>query len=369
LRHASHFQLALEPDRVSADLGSVVRSLAMLALVAIILATVTERAAGAPILSADVGAGEVAIFYYPWYGTEDHDGTWQHWQQNDNTPPFEIASDWFPARGPYSSADGYVVRSQMREIASIGVQTVIVSWWGEGSTEAARLPLVARAARAAGLQVAVHVEPYAGRTPASLAAPLRALAATGITDAYIYDSGVSPDAEWKELNAQLRGMRLFANTNLPGKAVAGGFAGLYTYDVRIYDGSSFPRICASARLRGLLCAPSVGPGFDAVRATGDTRFKSRKNGAAYDCMWRGAIKAAADVVTITSYNEWHEGTQIEAAVQMGAPYLSYDGAYGLTGRAAQTAYLDRTAMWAARYHERLNVLSSAQKSAAASLRR
>ena len=351
---ASYFHLALGPDRVSADLGGVIRSVAAtLALTAILAAIGGDPAAGAPGAPGG-GAGEIAIFYYPWYGTEQHDGTWQHWQQNDNTPPFGIASDWFPARGPYSSADASVVRSQMREIASIGVQSVIVSWWGEDSTEAARLPLVARAARAAGLRVAVHLEPYPGRTPASLAAPLRALAAKGITDAYVYDSTSSPDAEWKALNAQLTGMRLFANTSLPGKAQAGGFAGLYTYDVRIYDGSSFPRVCASARMHGLVCAPSVGPGFHALRATGDTRVKSRKNGAAYDRMWRGAIRAAADIVTITSYNEWHEGTQIEAAAAVGFPYASYDGAYGLTGRAAQTAYLERTAMWAARYRERVS---------------
>jgi glycoprotein endo-alpha-1,2-mannosidase len=335
-------------------LRAAFRSLtAVLAFAAILGAVVTDPALGNPGSPAGGGSGEVAIFYYPWYGTEAHDGSWQHWQQHGNTPPSQIASDWFPARGPYSSADPHVVRSQMRDIASIGVQTVIVSWWGEGSTEAARLPLVAKAAHAAGLRVAVHVEPFPGRTPASLAPSLRALAAKGITDAYIYDSTSSPDDEWKALNGQLPGLRLFANTNLPGKAKAGGFAGLYTYDVRIYDGSSFPRICASARTLRLLCAPSVGPGFDAVRATGDTRVKSRKNGAAYDSMWRGAIKAAADVVTITSYNEWHEGTQIEAASAVGPPYLSYDGAYGLTGRAAQRAYLDRTAMWADRYRQRV----------------
>ena len=42
------------------------------------------------------------------------------------------------------------------------------------------------------------------------------------------------------------------------------------------------------------------------------------------------MRAAADIVTITSYNEWHEGTQIEPAQAVGAPYASYDGAYGLT---------------------------------------
>ena len=87
-------------------------------------------------------------------------------------------------------------------------------------------------------------------------------------------------------------------------------------------------------------------------------------------MWRAAIRARADVVTITSYNEWHEGTQIEPAVAVGRPYDSYDGAYGLNGRAAQRAYLDRTAYWASRYRTGSAPDSlSAQYSAAASRRR
>jgi glycoprotein endo-alpha-1,2-mannosidase len=299
------------------------------------------------------GAGEVAIFYYPWYGTPARDGEWQHWDQHGNAPPARIASGWYPVRGAYSSSDPAVIRAQMGEIASSGVQTVIVSWWGPGSVEDGRLPAVMQAAKAAGLRVALHVEPYPGRTPAQLENVIRSFADRGITDYYVYDSTKTADSDWHALNARLQGVRLLANTALPGKAEAGGFAGFYTYDVYVYNGSSFPRICASARLHGLVCAPSVGPGYDARRATGDARTRPRKAGATYDAMWRSAIRAAAPVVTITSYNEWHEGTQIEPAKAVGPPYASYDGAYGLAGRPAQLAYLNRTAFWARRYHVRM----------------
>jgi glycoprotein endo-alpha-1,2-mannosidase len=321
---------------------------------AVALAALVVAGAGAraddPGISTGIGARSVGIFYYPWYGTPTRDGGWQHWQQNDNAPPRTIASGWYPLRGAYSSDDPAVLRAQMREIAAAGIDTVIVSWWGPGSVEDARFAAILFAARAAGLRVAVHVEPYPGRTPANLAEPLEALASQGVTDFYIYDSTASGDADWAALNARLGSLRLFANTGLPGKAQAGGFDGLYTYDVYVYDGSSFPRACASARRLGLICAPSVGPGYDARRATGDPRVRSRADGATYDRMWRGAIRAGADQVTITSYNEWHEGTQIEPAQAVGGTYASYDGAWGTTGRAAQRAYLTRTGFWVQRYH-------------------
>ena len=107
-------------------------------------------------------------------------------------------------------------------------------------------------------------------------------------------------------------------------------------------------MCASARMHNLLCAPSVGPGFDAERATGDTRVQDRADGKTYDRMWQGAVRAAADVVTITSYNEWHEGTQIEPAASR-AGYDSYSGAWGVYGPNAATAYLDRTSSWTRQY--------------------
>jgi glycoprotein endo-alpha-1,2-mannosidase len=308
------------------------------------------------VLLALLGAGvasasrpQAAIFYYPWYGTAARDGAYLHWQQNGRRPPLDLASHYYPARGPYSSGDPKVLRAQMRDIARAGVREVVVSWWGWGSIEDVRLPMLLRAAKRHGLEVAIHLEPYGGRTIQTLADDLAHLRSLGITDFYVYRPLDFPATEWAQLTATLVGVRLFAQTTMVGFAKLGGFAGVYTYDVLQHGGSSFGRLCEEAHRVGLLCAPSVGPGYDAARATGDSRVKPRRDGLTYDAMWTAALRVRPDLVTITSYNEWSEGTQIEAAKPEPAAgaYLSYDGAWGRHGRAASRAYLWRTACWTA----------------------
>ena len=82
-------------------------------------------------------------------------------------------------------------------------------------------------------------------------------------------------------------------------------------------------------------------------------MKPRRHGKTYDLMWTAALSAGADFVTITSYNEWHEGTQIEPARTWTGPkgrrYAGYDGAWGKRGAAAERAYLVRTRFWSRRF--------------------
>ncbi len=207
------------------------------------------------------------------------------------------------------------------------------------------------AARAHGIAVAVHLEPYGGRTVASTVADIAYLRNYGITSFYVYRPFDLAVDDWAAAARALHagGAKLFAQTGLVGAAAKARFDGVYTYDIVTYGGNMFHRLCAQAHLRHLVCAPSVGPGYDARRGSDDPRVKPRRHGATYDAMWRAAIASGADAVTITSFNEWHEGTQIEPAapaVHHGLyRYLSYDGAWGLHGLAAEDAYLSRTRYW------------------------
>ena len=66
------------------------------------------------------------------------------------------------------------------------------------------------------------------------------------------------------------------------------------------------------------------PGWDESRVQPprqNAKVFPRRDGALYNEMWKGATASNPEWITITSYNEWYEGTQIEAASSYGTRYL------------------------------------------------
>jgi hypothetical protein len=309
-----------------------------------------------------VTPAEVSIFFYPWYATPGLRTGYRHWEQNGHTPAGDIGANFYPAAGLYSSLDPDTLAQQARQMAASGVDTVVTSWWGQGAYEDWMLPDLVTAVKAAGLRLAIHHEPYKGRTPATVAGDLAYFRTLGIGEVYLYQADTAGAAtDWAPVVAANSDMRFFAESGNLTAMVSGSFAdyartagfdGIYTYDAIRYEAAQMAATCAAARQRRLLCAPSVAPGFDARRAgMAKLGVVPAADGLRYDTLWRAALGAGADVVSITSWNEWHEGTQIEPA----KPYCfpsdgfcspGYDGAYGRVGTSAQTAYMDRTAEWA-----------------------
>ena len=83
-----------------------------------------------------------------------------------------------------------------------------------------------------------------------------------------------------------------------------------------------------------------------IRPWNEAATRSRKGGAYYDEMWRAALDVdATSMITVTSFNEWGEGTQIEAA----RPHTSINGSvYADYGPGAPDMYMEKTAEWVRR---------------------
>jgi LysM repeat protein len=71
------------------------------------------------------------------------------------------------------------------------------------------------------------------------------------------------------------------------------------------------------------------PGYNDLHIEGrPNRFAhDRRNGAYYRETWQAAINSAPDLIVITSFNEWLEGTQIEPSVSYGQRYLELTAEY------------------------------------------
>ncbi|WP_249416661.1 ThuA domain-containing protein [Streptomyces sp. TS71-3] len=313
---------------------------------------------------------DVHLFYYPWYGTPEVNGDWRHWQQGGHTPPEDIGADLYPKLGPYDSGDvDGAVAQHMKWVRESGAGVIVYSWWGRGSYEDTLARRVLDAAQAQGIKVAWHIEPYQGRTAASVADDIRYIDATyGGSPAfyrsadhgnrpafYVFDSLQITD--WSALDAVTGGNIVLAQTTDTSKI--SHFNGLYTYDgIAGATAPGWKNAGDYARQHGLVWSPSVAPGYLDDRAVpgNTTPTVGRDKGATYDLEWSNALDPAIGGsptwVSVTSFNEWHEGSVIEPAAAnppAGHGYQTYDGAYGKTGAAAETAYLDRTAEWVAKF--------------------
>jgi len=80
-----------------------------------------------------------------------------------------------------------------------------------------------------------------------------------------------------------------------------------------------------ARSRNLRFIPTVMPGYDDRNLRGSTRpILGREKGEFYKEFWKVAkkyIDPSLKIVLITSFNEWHEGTEIEPSKEYGNTYL------------------------------------------------
>eukprot|EP00933_Yihiella_yeosuensis_P044378 TRINITY_DN39484_c0_g1_i1.p1 TRINITY_DN39484_c0_g1~~TRINITY_DN39484_c0_g1_i1.p1 ORF type:complete len:562 (-),score=104.22 TRINITY_DN39484_c0_g1_i1:167-1852(-) len=349
--------------------------------------------------------------FYLWYGNPEVDGRWIHWDHKvlphwdkeedakhekfNWRPPEEPHSTFYPVRGTYSSRDNQTLHEQFAELADAGVDSAMCSWWGRkdwvgkrddadsGANTDELIPTVLEAAKAAGVGVSFHIEPYGGRTPETFLDDLKYIHETygghagvhregpkNLPVFWLYDVSSQhskPDvARWRKALDSVRGTEFDGiflclwigghHNNDLAFVEEGGFDGAYTYfAAEGFTPGSNPKSWAdSVRImkeKGKIFIPAVGPGYDdtRVRPWNAHNRRERKYGEYYDRMWKKAIESDSFAISITSYNEWGEGTQIEPAKVYTSPkgerYLDY-------GRSNEPDYyMKKTLGWSISYKE------------------
>ncbi len=332
--------------------------------------------------AAEQASMRLHAFYYPWYGTPELDGEYIHWRHDVMAPGSKvtypggnnIGADYYPEGGCYSSGDPVVLHRQMQQLRQASVGVICVSWLGPDSFEAQVLPKIMDMAAEFGIFVNFHLEPAVQNSIHSIRETIvhlfdeygehpafyRAPETGGRALFYVYDSYLTSAREWARLlttegDLTIRGtaydaavVGLILNENDTGFIEAAGMDGGYAYFV--VDGFSYasttanwPALVAWAREKDLLFIPSVGPGYSDVRIRpwNQSNQRHREAGRYYDCLFAKAIEADPAIIAITSFNEWHEGTQIEPAVPFVIDQFTYLDYQPLM----PDAYLDRTAAW------------------------
>ena len=320
-------------------------------------------------------------FYYMWYANVTIDGEYKHWnhqylphwdsnvdkryRHGRHQPPDDIGASFYPLLGSYSSRDKSIMEIHMQQLRRAGIGVAAVSWYppdqndDNGLSPDPHIPLLLDIAHKYSIKVTFHSEPYSTRSPLSFRRDLKyihehysnhpaLLKVQSLKDktllplVYVYDSYLFSAQQWAQV-LSAGGEHTIRGTPLDCVAIAllvdnhhkqfvlnGGFDGLYTYFAS--DGFSYgsqprhwPALAAFGRQHGLLFIPSAGPGYDdtRVRAWNAGNTKHRRDGDYYKHMMSSAVESNSGIVSITSFNEWHEGTQIEPAVPKQAGTYRY----------------------------------------------
>lgn len=317
-----------------------------------------------------------AVFYYPWYGTPALNNDWVHWGDELYNAPEQIGADYYPILGPYSSYDPLVVAQHFAWLREAGVGVVITSWWGQYTYEDKAVPILLEQAERYGIKVAFHIEPYPGRTATSLYADINYIyreygdhhgffrttdssrwspddKAKGLffVWAFGYRDFNQPPVEpeyWQKaidmIHDTPNGGLVIANAtegNWVDKAHVDGLYNYATIDLESANGFAW----AGSLPPGAWYVPSVLPSFITMRIGSRTPYLPRENGKTYDAQWQAVLDSGVEpqMMTVTSFNEWHEGTQIEPSMPSSEIPSSY--AYLDYEDLDPNAYLDATGAW------------------------
>lgn len=277
----------------------------------------------------------VLAFYYTWYDT----GQWT----TDKVPDLPLT--------PYNSRDKATIERHVDQARAAGIDAFVVSWYGpqvENNQTETNFRTLLDVAQAKGLRATVDVDLGASpflHSAGDVSGALRHVLTVHAQHPAFLRYGDKPLIFfWRQQSFSVETWQAIRTEVDPGHDslwIAEGvdldylavFDGLHLYNIT-WDPPSDVSYTLSrwggsvrdyngAHGTGKLWAATVMPGYDDTKAPGrsHTYRHDRRNGEYYRETWQAAIASSPDLVIITSFNEWVEGTMIEPSVSYGNLYL------------------------------------------------
>jgi len=257
----------------------------------------------------------------------------------------KIVSAHYPESGLYDTQDPKKLSDMVRQAKAAGIDGFIVDWFGQPSTRGVQgsTGLLLEAARKEGdfwvsilydwdrreddIQVAIDELDLLFRSHGNHPNLFRA---GGRPAVWTYFSSHWPPEEWRKIYQAMRerGEEMFWITD-------GWQFGHFSWPnqddyVKDADGigsynplgdETVAAMGKIARRFGKLFSCGAQPGHDHTNLNQRMGPWLRNKARLYAHQWLRTLKHSPDIATVTSWNEWHEGTEIEPSLEFGDFYL------------------------------------------------
>jgi hypothetical protein len=250
-----------------------------------------------------------AAFYYPWFP--------QAWKQQGMNP----FTKYHPSGGLYDGGSASVIASQVRLMQGAGLNAMIASWFGPGSSTDAHIPAVLSALHGTTFKVGLYYEVGGGLPSAS---KMR-------SDLDFVYSRYAKDPSYLHVNG--RPVLFVYNGSSDGASctavsrLKAATAGRFYLDLKVFTGF---RGCASQPDSWHQYGPAVreshitnysytiSPGFNKAS---ESSARLPRSVADWSQAAKRMVASREEWQLVTTFNEWGEGTAIEPAKEWGTAYL------------------------------------------------
>lgn len=314
----------------------------------------------------DVAVGlheQVLAFYYPWYGVAwGVSGRWFHWENATEDSIGNTAH--YPLLGIYDSWDERLVEAHILLARYAGIDCFIASWWGPGSFEDGSLKRIIKVAEKHDFKVTIYYESYRPWNPLispedivneisyvvrEYSGSKAFLKVDGKPVIFIYNVGAHDRGPsfWLQVRRGLENKvgSVYLLADIRDPSYLHVFDGFHTYIelnssvarklysfysdrmkiglANLSPSEAIERILAGGKvvIQKKALFYTVIPGYDDRKIRSPGGYVDREDGLLYRRMWNDALELGARHVLITSWNELHEGTEIEPTREYGFKYL------------------------------------------------